>query len=220
VYDQTASTGSTLAVIQAGAADIGTTKSLNFTNNSGTSQGYINSVSGLGNLKWFGLGTATQSTGSVLDTSGRVYMASLTASSGLQTGVMCIGASSEVIQDSVACLASGERYKKDIQPIPSAEALTFVLAARPVEFSYRPEFNGAFQSNPNYSGRQVGFIADQIQGADPRLIEVTTAPSTFMGVSYPAGTPQTVRYQNMTAMLAGAIQQIQKEIDEMKAGRK
>lgn len=165
----------------------------------------------------YALGADSLSVLGTLNTTGQVFMSGLTTSAGLQTAVMCIGAASEVIQDSVACLASAERYKTDIQPIHTGDALKFVMAVRPVEFSYRPEFNGALNSNPNYNGRQVGFIADQIQALDPRLTEVTTHPSSFMGVDYPTGAPQTVRYQNLTAMLAAAIQEQQKEIDTLRA---
>lgn len=152
-------------------------------------------------------------TSGIFNSTGRVYMASLTTSAGLQTGVMCIGAASEVIQDSVACLASGERYKENIKPLDPQAALDFVLHSRPSEFTYRPEFNGAFQSNPNYNGKQVGFIADWIQPLKPELVVVSTHANMFMGKQYPAGTVEGFRYENMTAMLSAAIIAQQEKIN-------
>ena len=46
-------------------------------------------------------------------------MDGITASSGLQTAVLCQSSGGEVIADSVACLASSARFKENIQPLGS-----------------------------------------------------------------------------------------------------
>jgi hypothetical protein len=135
-------------------------------------------------------------------------MKGLTTSSGLQSGVLCISSNNEVINDSVACLASAARYKKNISPLTPDTSLAELMRIKPVSFYYKPSFNGALQSNPNYSGEQVGFIAEDLQGIDPRLVIVQTASTTFEGKEYGPGATAGVRYEQITAVITGAIQAV------------
>lgn len=140
----------------------------------------------------------------------------LTTSASGQAGDLCLSSTNEVINASVACIVSSGRYKQDIHPL--GESLSEVLKLTPVSFKYKPDFNGELQNNANYSGEQVGFIAEDVEKIDPRLVVVETGTTTFEGKTYPAGTPHSVRYEQMTALLAGAIQDQQKEIDSLKGG--
>lgn len=134
-----------------------------------------------------------------------VNMTGLTASSAAQTGTLCVGAGGLITYDTTTtCLLSSARFKMGIKPLKTG--LDEVMAWQPVSYKYKPEFNGAFQSNPNFSGEQVGFTAEQIQIVDPRLI--TTEAN---------GLPRTVRYEQMVAVLTKAIQEQQAEIEELKA---
>ena len=54
-----------------------------------------------------------------------------------------------------------------------------------------------YNDNVGIPGEQVGFIAEQVQQVDPRLVVLDAS-----------GTPFTVRYEQMTSLLAKAVQQI------------
>lgn len=132
------------------------------------------------------LGVATTSPWRTLAVTGTVGFDGLTGSSGLQTGILCLSANKEVINDSVACVASAARFKQNVQPL--SVGLTELLKLQPVSFQWKPEYNGALQSDPNFSGTQYSLIADAVQKVDPNLVSVETSSTTFDGVSYPAGT--------------------------------
>jgi hypothetical protein len=70
----------------------------------------------------------------------------------------------------------------------------------PVAFNYKKEFN------PGNLGRQVGFIADEIEKIDPRL-------STY---DHQTGKLHGVNYAQTTAVLTKAIQEQQVEIAALK----
>lgn len=164
-------------------------------------------------------GTATTTLFTVTNT-GAVYAPFLTASAGLQTGVVCTDANGQFINDSVACVASAARFKQQITPLSAVDSLNEILKLQPVSFYYKSDFNGSMQSNSNYNGEQIGFIADEVQKIDPRLVVTETHPTTFEGKDYPAGAPASFRYENVTALLAGAIQAQQAEIDQLRGGTK
>lgn len=147
-----------------------------------------------------------------LGATGRVQFSGLTPSSGLQTGVLCLGANSEIINDSVACLASARRYKEDITGFAPQTALSQILALSPVTYLYKPDFNGALQSNPNYSRTQLGLIADDVGKVNPAFEVVETATTTFEGKTYAPGTAAAVDYNEVDAALVGAVQQLHQEI--------
>lgn len=161
------------------------------------------------------VGVGTTTPWRTLSVVGTVAFPTLTSSSGLQSGVLCLSANGEVINDSVACLASAARYKQDISSLSLGASLKELMQIRPVSFYYKPDFNGALQSNPNDNSEQVGFIADEVQKIDPRLVILTTEPTTFEGQTYPAGTVNGVRYEQITALLAAAAQAQQKELNKL-----
>lgn len=151
-------------------------------------------------------------------TTGRWTMNSLTASSGLQTGVVCLSSAFELINDSVACLASARRFKENITPIIDDSSLAQILAMEPQTYLYKPDFNGSRQSDPNYNRTQVGLIADDVQKINPAFGLVTTATTSFEGVTYAPGTIKGIDYDSITATLVGAVKAQQKQIDAIKTG--
>lgn len=148
------------------------------------------------------IGATTCGTSGVFSTTGRIYHASLTTSAGVQTGVVCIGASSEVIQDSVACLASSGRFKHDVQPFVGG--LAEVMALRPVQFTYNSTGNANFDLGRDKP--RLGFIAEQAATVEPRLIGYDNE-----------GLVRSFAYDNYTAVLTSAIQEQQSQIDSLKA---
>lgn len=159
-------------------------------------------------------GTATSTLFTVLST-GAVFAPKAVSSGNNQAAYWCADANGQFIQDSTVCLISALRYKQNIASLPSS--LDTVMAIKPVSFYWKPDFNGAFQSNPNYSGEQVGFIADQVGQVDKRLMAVTTATSTFEGKTYPAGSAQTVNDRGLLATLWKAFQELVARVSGLEA---
>lgn len=152
-----------------------------------------------------------------LTNTGGVYADNAATSAATQTGYWCYDANKQLIADSTACLTSSRRFKEQIASIAPRDALAEVLRLRPVSFRYKPSFNGALESNPNFNGQQVGFIAEEVAQTDKRLIQWDEQTGT-------GKTPHGVRYENAVALLAGAIQAQQAEIkalrQELRAMRK
>lgn len=189
------------------------------------------------------LGVATSSPWRTLGVTGTVGFDGLTGSAGLQVGILCLSATKEVINESVACVASAKRYKENIKTLNVG--LDEVLKLRAVSFTWKKDYNGALDSDPNKNGVQYSLIADEVQKIDPRLVSVTLASTTFEGKSYPAGTVQGLadtnhwvglfvksfqdmegQVQKLTARVSGLdskldrqqaqILRLQQEIDELK----
>lgn len=131
-----------------------------------------------------------------VSSTGAVTMPFLAASSAAQTGTVCwtTGGGNLTVDTTTTCLLSSARFKHDIHPLSGS--LDTVLALKPVSYEY----------NEMIKGQQVGLIAEDVADVDDRL--VSHDPSD--------GSVRAVRYQQLTAHLIGAIQQQQKEIEELK----
>jgi len=109
-------------------------------------------------------------------------------------------------------LTSDRRWKTNIADV--ASCLDSVLALRPVYYDWREDSPMAMARNTSAPGvspwpRQLGFVAQEVQDALPRrgegvVHEVDDAG--HLGVSY----------SKLTALLAGAVQEQQATIDELK----
>jgi hypothetical protein len=136
-------------------------------------------------------GTITGATG--ITSSGSITFSGLSGVMGsanavcIQGGVLYDGGGTD-------CTASSQRFKHDIQTLSSAQGLTLVNALRPVSFTFN-----------NDNSPHVGFIAEEVAALEPRLAVFEPASTT----------PHGVRYGEMTAVLAKAIQEQQVEIAEL-----
>jgi hypothetical protein len=145
----------------------------------GTTGGYF-----VGNV-----GIASTSPWKTFSVNGTVALAGLTTDTA-DAKTLCLTAANEVVANTGStCITSSARFKTDIQPLDERSGLAEVLKLSPVSFAYKPEIG--------VPGQQVGFIAEDMQAIDSRLV-VLDASST----------PFTVRYENLTAILAKAIQEI------------
>ncbi len=152
------------------------------------------------------VGTSTNANATIAF-AGRGFWSGLTASAGLQTGIVCLNAANELINESVACVASSLRFKERVQPLNVG--LSELMRLRPVSFYFKPSYNGALQNNANYNGEQVGFIAEDVQALDPRLSVVESDGVTAHGV----------RYEQMTALLTKAVQELNQKVDDLVIGK-
>jgi hypothetical protein len=147
------------------------------------------------------IGIGTTSPWRTLSVTGTVGFDGITSVSTNQSAYLCLSSNKEVVQDSTTCLASSARFKQNIETLSASSSLSEVMALTPVSFQYTPSYNGALQSDPNFSGTFVGFIAEDVAKIDPRLITVDATGPTPTA-------PHGVRYENITAILVGAIQGI------------
>lgn len=133
----------------------------------------------------------------------RVFIDGITASSGLQTAVLCQSSGGEMIADSVACLASSARFKENIKPLSSG--LDEVMRLRPVSYRYKSE--GIFAKNVNFHHERVGFTAEDVAKVDAR----------FVGYEADGITPRTIGYDTMVPLLTKAIQEQQLMLEQQSA---
>ena len=101
--------------------------------------------------------------------------------------------------------ASSLRFKEDILPLTGESGLAEVMALNPVSFFYKPDYLGSFASEPNWNGERVGFIAEEVQKIDPRLVTTDALGNT-----------DTVRYELITPILAKAIQELYAKFTELR----
>lgn len=140
------------------------------------------------------VGLATTSPWKKFSVTGTVGFDGLTAGAG--AGTLCLSANKEVMYSAGAtCTVSSGRFKHDIAS--STVGLDFVNKLRPVTFVYNEDIG--------VPGEQFGFIAEEVEQLDPRLV-----------VHEKDGKPFSVRYENLTATLVKAIQEQQIQIDSIK----
>jgi hypothetical protein len=129
-----------------------------------------------------------------LSVTGTVGFDGLTAGAG--AGALCLSANKEVTySDGAACTGSSERFKHDIESL-DARALETVLSLRPVSFFYNDDIG--------VRGEQVGLIAEEVFDIDPRLVALDSS-----------SLPVNVKYANLTAVLAKAIQEFKAVFDRL-----
>ena len=130
-------------------------------------------------------------------------MPNLGASSVGTTGTVCWTTSTGLlnVDATTTCLLSDGRLKMNIEPLNAG--LDEVMKLKPVSYELKPE------ANPTHLGRQVGLIAQDVIQVDPRL-------AATYGSGPNEGTPSGVRYEQMVALLVKAVQEQQREIDQLK----
>ncbi|MES2223559.1 MAG: tail fiber domain-containing protein [Patescibacteria group bacterium] len=160
----------------------------------GTVESYTASIAGLSILTVHG---EDDGEGGIENTG--VRMENLPVSDEGQLSYLCINSSGELVVGSNSdCSSSSLRFKDNINSLTDDSGLTELMKLNPVSFFYKPEFNGALQSNPNYSGEQLGFIAEEVNAVDPRLVTLEADGTTVHGV----------RYEKITAILVKAVKEI------------
>jgi len=175
-----------------------------------------------GQIAVFGNQTATTGTnygvvgyatgaGAATNTGGYFYATGATNNAGLVVGAGNVGIGTTAPGytltvvgtawvTSSAWSGSDKRWKKDITPL--RDSLSKILRLKPVGYSWRkdefPELN--FDE-----GRQIGFIAQDVENVIPEV--VTTNKDGYKGVSY----------EKIVPVLTEAIQELYKQINELKA---
>jgi len=100
-------------------------------------------------------------------------------------------ATGQMATSTTACGASSERFKENIEPL--TYGLDAILALNPVSFDYKDSY---IPDAP----RQIGFIAEEVDGIIPEL--VARAGATIQGLDYP----------KFSAVIVNAIQELAETI--------
>jgi Chaperone of endosialidase len=156
----------------------------------------INSGAGSGQYASLIASTSSGGAGSTaiqFDQTGGVGMPNLASGTGPGSYVCWVGG--QVQRVTATCSTSSIRFKDAVADLDGG--LDTVMKLRPVSFQY----NAQAVKDGAATGRQVGFIAEEVQKVEPRLVGLDKE-----------GKPVNVNYANATAVLALAIQQQQREI--------
>lgn len=98
-----------------------------------------------------------------------------------------------------ACSGSSKRFKHNIESLDDRASFNEIIRMRPISFVYNEDHA------PNDRTTHVGFLAEEIEAIDPRL------------VTYDAeGLSNGVQYQNITSVLVGAVKQLKAENDTLR----
>jgi len=134
-----------------------------------------------------GVGTLSPRGGSTLDVNGKLYVGTFAAST---TTTVC--QSSNVL----STCTSARRFKEKIRP--SELGLKEVLAMKPVTFDFKDH-------KDNWEKHDFGFVAEDMADVNPLFVTYDDK-----------GEINGVRYMQLTAVNARAIQEMQAEIDDLK----
>lgn len=172
------------------ALDIGDNTAETGSGNTGSNVG-VNRYSDAGSY----LGTPFKITRS----NGAVAMPELASTSAAQTGTLCwvTGTGNITVDTTTTCLLSAGKYKHDIRPL-DGNSLSKVMALRPVSYEYNADLA--------IVGEQIGLLAEDVAAIDDRLVSHDPAD----------GSVRAVRYQQLTAVLAGAIKELKADNDNLR----
>jgi hypothetical protein len=102
--------------------------------------------------------------------------------------------------------SSDERLKENVKSIDAPMALAKVTRLKPVFFSWKPEGWVGRALHPGKGATEIGFIAQEVQEIIPEV--VTTRADGYLGIDY----------AKLTAILAGAVQELSARIDRLEGG--
>jgi hypothetical protein len=90
---------------------------------------------------------------------------------------------------------SDQRFKHQIEPLENC--LSIITKLNPVKYNWK--------SGPSFHGmeKEIGFLAQELEQVLPNIVHT--------------GEHKTVSYGNLTAVLVGAIQELQQEIQRLKS---
>lgn len=131
----------------------------------------------------------------------RFWIPAITASAGLQTAVLCQSSGGEMIADSVACLASSERFKTILGDAEQG-ALGKIIRVPVHRWQYRREPDSIFPDN--YYSEHIGPTAEEIEAIDSRLVGRDKE-----------GNARSISTDQLLALAIQAIQEQQEQIEAL-----
>lgn len=124
---------------------------------------------------------------------GQTFVPNITTSSAAQTGTVCwtTGTGKFTVDTTVGCLTSIMSAKNITERLSSDKALNIITSLNPFAFKYKTGYGDSGKYE------QFGFGAEEVALVDERLVGRD-----------PEGKLQGVRYQELTAVLSGAIKNL------------
>lgn len=141
------------------------------------------------------VGIGTTSPWRTLAISGTIGFTGLDSSTGKNS--LCIdGTTGDVVTaGGNTCTLSSKYVKHDVEDMTEAEAAHDVVALRSITYT----------SNDDNS-LNVGFIAEEVQNIDPRLVDHASATTTVDGHTFLPGDPIAVNYGNISSVIIKYLQ--------------
>lgn len=149
----------------------------------------------------FGVGTTTDPGIGSLQLNAQIFMPNITTSSAATTGTVCwtTGTGKFTADTTVGCLTSIMAAKNITERLTPSKALDIITHLDPFAFRYKKGYGDSGQYEQfGLGAEEVALIDERLAGRDPE------------------GALQGVRYQEMTAVLAGAIQQLKADNDNLR----
>lgn len=150
---------------------------------------------------WIGT-TNTDEGQNNLGIQGQIFMPSITTSSAAQNGTVCwtTGTGKFTVDTTVGCLTSIMGAKNITERLSPDKALDIISRLDPFAFRYKPGYgDGGHYEQFGFGAEEVAAVDERLAGRDPH------------------GTLSGVRYQEMTAVLAGAIQKLKADNDDLRS---
>ncbi len=146
-----------------------------------------------------GSGTATTTDVTVTST-GTVFMSSLTPATAGTNHDVCINSTTfELVRETTGtCVVSSRKFKHDITKL-DLSGLSLISKLEPISYSYNDD------DVSDYKDKQYGFIAEDVAAVDPHFAKYGTD-----------GLPRTLDDRALLAASIKAIQEQQKQIEELK----
>lgn len=144
----------------------------------------------------------SSTTGTALNTSGTVFMASLTSVAVNEQDYICLTSANQIVADTTTCLASSARFKNILGPMEDG-ALQKIDRIEVNRWRYKPE--GDFTTE-RWTRERIGPTAENIAAIDPRLVEFD-----------PQGEPLKVSPDQLLALTIKAVQELKAANDNLEA---
>lgn len=147
-------------------------------------------ISALTILNGGGIGIASSTPWRALSVTGTVAFDGLTTSTA-GNAVCILGTKDIVTAGNTTCITSSKYTKDDIQSMSYEQAKAIIEKMRSVSFSYK-----------DGGTKKYGFIAEEVEKIDPRLVEHAKDDVTLDGHLFKKGDPISVDYAGYTAVLS------------------
>lgn len=151
--------------------------------------------------KSMAVGVATDPGAGSLQLNGQIFMPNITTTSAAQTGTVCwtTGTGKFTVDTTVGCLTSLLAAKNVTGYLAPSRALDIVAQLNPFSFRYK----AGWGDGGRYE--QFGLGAEEVMMVDERLVGRD-----------PEGALQGVRYQELTAVLVGAVKELKADNDNLR----
>lgn len=179
------------------------------------------------NTVTIGVASSSELVSSVTSTLSRTVLMPNLPSSAAVLDFLCYDtASKQMFHSNAGCLASSARFKEHIESLNQKTMMEEVLKLRTISFDYKDTKNlGSLGTS-----HDEGFLAEEVAMIDPYLVvyernpkiedlafEMKNYPDTIIHQGKDVLIPQSVRYDRISILEAGAIQNLDERITKLES---